>query len=312
MKDEIRKIRAAEEGERIDKYLAKFQEDLSRNFIQKLIKEGRIFVEGKKVKASYRIKEGQEISIEIPPPEPIKLVPQKIPLNIIFEDSWLLVINKQPDLVVHPAVGHPDGTLVNALLYHCQDLGGIGGRLRPGIVHRLDRDTSGVMVVSKTDKIHSELVKAFKEREIEKTYLAIVSGGISRLEGWIDSPIGRHPQQRKKMAAGVVGGREAQTYFRVLGRAENCSLLELQPRTGRTHQLRVHLASINHPILGDRVYGGKNVIAAAPRQMLHSFKLKFFHPSLEKEMTFSARPWEDFLEVARESGLDKYLTSEGD
>ncbi len=312
MKGETREIKAIEEGERVDKFLARYQEDLSRNFIQKLIKDGRIFVEGKKVKASYRMKEGEEIRIEIPPPEPIKLIPQKIPLNIIYEDSWVLVINKQPDLVVHPAVGHPDGTLVNALLYHCQDLEGIGGRLRPGIVHRLDRDTSGVMVISKKDKIHSELVKAFKAREVAKTYLAFVSGGFSRQEGWIDSPIGRHPQQRKKMAAGVVGGREAQTYFRVLGQVENCSLLELKPRTGRTHQLRVHLAYINHPILGDRVYAGRNIATAAPRQMLHSFKLKFFHPFLEKEMSFSAQPWEDFLEVARESGFDKYLTSEGD
>ncbi len=313
MKAETRIITATREGERVDRFLASYQEDLSRSFVQKIIKEGKVFVDGKKVKASYRLNEGQEIKLEIPPPQPIKLIPQNIPLKILFEDQWLIVINKQPDLVVHPAAGHPDGTLVNALLFHCRDLEGIGGKLRPGIVHRLDRDTSGVMVVSKTDKTHAHLIKAFKNREVNKTYLAIVRGGFSRSEGWIDIPIGRHPQQRKRMACGVVGGREAQTFFKVLGQSGDNTLLELKPRTGRTHQLRVHLSFIGNPILGDKVYAGKQLATAAPRQMLHSFKLEFFHPFLEKTMAFKAPPWEDFIKISRDLGLEKYLTiNEGD
>ena len=312
-KEEIRRLKVQEGGLRVDKYLSSYEEDLSRSFVQKLIREGRVQVEGQEIKPSYQLQKGQEIEVIIPPPRPLELIPQNIPLDIVYEDQWLIIINKPPGLVVHPAPGHPDGTLVNALLYHCgEDLQDIGGRLRPGIVHRLDRDTSGIMVVAKTGSAHSRLVESFKNREVEKTYLALVLGQPDRKEKWIDLPIGRHPRNRKKMTCNAYRGREARTFLRVLGEANKNAFLELKPHTGRTHQLRVHLAFTGTPILGDRVYARAPAATAAPRQMLHSFRLQLPHPFEGEKKEFSASPPADFQLTAREVGLEQYLNQEGD
>lgn len=283
--------------QRLDIYLANKEASLSRSFVQKMIKEGQVKVNQEQIKPSYLLKAGDQIDVVIPPPTPLSVVPQKVDFAIVFEDPYLLVINKPADLVVHPAPGHRDQTLVNGLLYHCQDLQQIGGKIRPGIVHRLDQETSGVMVVAKEEKTHQHLIEQFKLRTIGKRYLALVGPFPYPEQGEIDSPIGRHPFHRKKMAVNLQKGRPAKTKFSVLARSKQGTLLLIKPLTGRTHQIRVHLQQLNSPIIGDKVYGKKYNDFEVPRQMLHALSLTFRHPILDQELFFEVMPPLDFIQT---------------
>lgn len=258
-------------GDRLDKYLAEHM-PLSRAHIQKLIRDGNVRVGGLEARPSRGITRGERITIALPPPEPLEAQPEPIPLSIVFEDADVLVIDKPAGLTVHPAPGHPHGTLVNAVLAHCPDLGGIKGTLRPGIVHRLDKDTSGLMMVAKSDAAQQHLSAQIKRREITKGYLALVHGHLSPRTGAIEGPIGRHPRDRKKMAI-VSGGREARTLYEVREYCRDCTFIEVRPETGRTHQIRVHLASIGHPLVGDALYGKKSEFLS--RHFLHAHRLGF-------------------------------------
>jgi 23S rRNA pseudouridine1911/1915/1917 synthase len=275
-----------------------------------LIERGLVRVEGRKTKKSGLVTAGDVVVVKVPRPEPLGVEAQDIPLDVVFEDEYLLVVNKDPGLVVHPAPGHPHGTLVNALLHHVRDLSGIGGKLRPGIVHRLDRDTSGLMVVAKGDETHVALSNAIRRREVRRVYRAVAWGHFSEAQLTVDEPVGRDPRDRKKMAV-VEGGRRALTRIRVRERWSAADYLDVSLRTGRTHQIRVHLAHVGHPVVGDRVYGAKwakgmgggvrgwarELERKAPRQMLHSSDLKFFHPISGEEMRFHAQLPEDMLSV---------------
>lgn len=281
-------VEKAEIGRRLDQLLHARWPQYSRTFLQRLIRDKFVRVQGCTVKQHYRVREGERIQVEIPPPRPLVLEPEKIPLKILYEDEDLLVLDKAAGRVVHPAAGNTRGTLVNALLAHCGNaLSGIGGVLRPGIVHRLDKFTSGVMVVAKTDAAHRALASQFKARTVNKEYLTLVRGQVARPRGEISAPLGRHPRHRKKIAANVKGGREAWTEYEVEQRFANATLLRCRPRTGRTHQVRVHLARLGHPILGDRLYARKQEIDA-PRQMLHAHTLGFTHPRSGKWLEFTA------------------------
>jgi 23S rRNA pseudouridine1911/1915/1917 synthase len=293
-------------GKRLDVLIAACLSDLSRSFLAHLITAGRIRVQGKRMKPGYRVKSGDRVEGMIPPPEPLTFRPEPIPIEILFEDEHMVVINKQPGQVVHPAPGHTSGTLVNALLYHCPTLGGIGGKIRPGIVHRLDKDTSGVLVVAKNDRAHQHLSAQFKTRNIKKEYLALVHGVVADDIGRVSLPIGRHPVDRKKMSTVSCKLRTAETYWQVKARYEGASLLTVDLKTGRTHQIRVHLSAIGHPIVGDPVYGGRNArkrllenrhlapfIKSIHRQMLHARRLEFVHPFTEKPLSFEAPVPED-------------------
>ncbi len=264
-------------GERLDTFIARRCPELSRSHARRLIDEGLVSVNGRKVKPSERVTAGLSVSVTIPPPETITLVPEAIPLTIIYQDGDIIVLDKPAGLTVHPAPGHPSGTLVNALLAACPDLRGIAGTLRPGIVHRLDKDTSGLMVVAKNDRAQRALQRQLKDRDVRKTYLALVRGVPAPREGTIAAPIGRHPKNRKKMAV-VADGREATTRYRVREEIAGgqYSLLEVEPVTGRTHQIRVHLAAVGHPVVGDATYGRPS--AAVGRQFLHAHKLAFGMP----------------------------------
>ncbi len=264
-------------GERLDTFIARRCPELSRSHARRLIDEGLVSVNGRKVKPSERVAAGLSVSVTIPPPETITLVPEAIPLTIIYQDGDIIVLDKPAGLTVHPASGHPSGTLVNALLAACPDLRGIAGTLRPGIVHRLDKDTSGLMVVAKNDRAQRALQRQLKDRDVRKTYLALVRGVPAPREGTIAAPIGRHPKNRKKMAV-VADGREATTRYRVREEIAGgqYSLLEVEPVTGRTHQIRVHLAAVGHPVVGDATYGRPS--AAVGRQFLHAHKLAFGMP----------------------------------
>jgi 23S rRNA pseudouridine1911/1915/1917 synthase len=250
-------------------------------------------------KSGYRVRAGEQIKGFIPPPEPVRFHPEPIPLDILYEDMHLIVVNKPPGLVVHPAPGHHSGTLVNGLLYHCPNLEGIGTKLRPGIVHRLDKDTSGTLVVAKTGFVHHHLSDQFKSRRIEKKYLALVLGEPRADSGTISDPIGRHPIHRKRMSTTSRKGREAETRWRVRKRIEGATLLELDLKTGRTHQIRVHCAAIHHPIIGDPVYGYRRISKqiSAPRQMLHAWRLGFFHPATGEWMRFESPIPEDMQDL---------------
>lgn len=284
---------------RLDSYIAKKDESLSRSMIQKLLEENKIIVNGKAVKASYKVQEGDKIQIEIEPPKEVKLEAQNIPIDIIYEDEDIIVVNKPKGLVVHPANGNPDGTLVNAIMAICKDsLSGIGGELRPGIVHRLDKDTSGLLIVAKNDKAHINMSEQIKDRKVKKTYIALVRGTISENEATINMPIGRNTKDRKKMAV-TKNGKEAITHFKVLNRyttsKASYTLLEIKIDTGRTHQIRVHMAEIGHPVVGDMVYSnGKNEFGVIG-QCLHAKKLEFCHPITGKEMRFEA-PLPEYFE----------------
>jgi 23S rRNA pseudouridine1911/1915/1917 synthase len=294
---------------RLDQYLALQLPDASRSHLARLIREGRVTVHGKPQKPSYRLRAFDTVDVEFPEPKPIDAVPEDIPLDIRYEDDTLIVINKPPGLVVHPGPGHTSGTLVNGLLYHCTDLSPIGGALRPGIVHRLDRDTSGTIVVAKTGPAHENLSRQFKERLVKKRYLALVAGRMPAREGRIDFPLGRHPTSRKKMSIRSRAPREAETRWCLRREYDGASLLEVNLMTGRTHQIRVHCAAIQRPILGDAVYGsritaGRNGKSAGspvavPRQMLHAWRLGFIHPANGEWMQFASPLPDDMVLVLR-------------
>jgi len=290
-------LQAERGGVRVDKYVAEAVPDLSRAAVQRLIDEGRILVNGAVVKASYRLEPGDAISVEIPPPVDVSIAPEAIPLDVVYEDADILVVNKPAGMVVHPAFGHASGTLVNAVLAHCPDLAGVGGELRPGIVHRLDKDTSGLIVVAKGDAALRDLQAQFKGREVRKAYLALVEGHVSPPTGLIDAPIGRDPRARKKMAVVPRGGREAQTEYRALEFYDAHTLVEAHPLTGRTHQIRIHMAFIGHPIVGDPVYGFRKQRAKAPRLFLHAARLGFRLPSTGEWREFQAPLPDDLAAV---------------
>jgi 23S rRNA pseudouridine1911/1915/1917 synthase len=278
-------------GERLDVFVARRLPPLTRSRVQRLIDDGHVVVAGHSAKASLRLEAGQRVSVEVPPPEEGVAQPEEIALTVLYEDADLLVIDKPAGMTVHPSPGHTTATLVNAILAHCSDLSGIGGVLRPGIVHRLDRDTSGVILVAKNDAAHQSLARQLKERTVEKTYLAIVEGTPKPPEGVIDAPIARDPRNRQRMAI-VQDGRASVTGYRVVERFRGASLLEARPKTGRTHQIRVHLAAIGHPILGDRFYGKASPLAA--RHMLHAWRIAFAHPITGATMELEAPLPPDF------------------
>ncbi len=292
-------VAAAEAGARLDQLLVQ-RLSFSRARLQKLLKSGLVQVNGKVLAASYRVKAGDAIRLTMPPPEPSDLLPEPLPLNIVYEDRDLLVVNKPPGLVVHPGAGHRQGTLLNALLHHCPDLAEIGEVSRPGLVHRLDKDTSGLLVVAKTDLAHQALVRQFQEHTITKKYLALVWGRLPAREGQIDRQVGRHPTARRKMSAHPRRGKTALTLWRVLKEFPGpLTLMELTPQTGRTHQLRVHLASEGHPVLGDATYGGgvsrlkghlklKGLAPLVRRQLLHAWQLGFSHPRSGEPVSWEA------------------------
>ena len=299
-------------GTRLDMFLAAQRPEHSRARWQQLIRAGHVRVSSQARKASHELRAGDIIEFEVPEPEPAGLVAQALPLTILFEDADIIVINKQPDLVVHPAAGHAAGTLVNALLHHCHDLAGIGGELRPGIVHRLDKDTSGALVVAKSEQAMSGLVHQFKNGLVQKEYLAIVWGRVEPRTGHIETLIGRNPHNRKKMSAQPESGRHALTDYEVLEQFTDAAVLRVRIHTGRTHQIRVHLAHIGHPVVGDTVYGRarrNELPAPAERQMLHAHQLAFEHPCTGQPLSFTAPVpedfrilWRAFRETAKVSG----------
>lgn len=293
-------VEADQAGQRLDRYLAAECPGLSRSQLKHLIESGKVTVGGKVVKPSLALRGGERVALTIPPPEVPALIPQDIPLKIVFEDADLLVLDKPAELVVHLGAGVKEGTLVNALLHHCRDLSGIGGVARPGIVHRLDKGTSGLLVVAKNDRAHQGLSAQFQARRVAKTYLAFVWGCPRDAGGKIDLPLGRSARDRKKIAVRGRRLRPAITRYRVLKRWPAVSLLELKPETGRTHQLRVHLSELGHPIVGDPTYGRRHLKASelspelaallkeARFQLLHAWRLSFEHPVTGKEMSFEA------------------------
>ena len=279
---------------RLDKFLAEKLPDLSRSAAQRLIDSGQVTVNGDPVKASYKVSAGDEVVAFLPADEPPGLVPEAVPLEVVYEDQALLVVDKAAGMVVHPAPGHPAGTLVNALLAHCPELATSGGE-RPGIVHRLDRDTSGLILVAKNDKVRRALQRQFKERQVQKAYTALLDGHLQPAWGRIEAPVGRDPQHRQRMAV-LSGGREAVTEYHVLEQfahqvgpaAGDYSLVEAEPLTGRTHQIRVHFASIGHPVVGDEVYGRRRQRLPVPRQFLHARRLGFKHPLTGERLSLEA------------------------
>lgn len=293
------RVSAPDSAKRLDVFLSQKEKGLSRSQVKRLIEKGNVQIGGKKAKAGMRLKENEVITLTLPQPQPPTAQGEPIPLAILYEDPHLIVVDKPAGMVVHPAAGNFSGTLVNALLHHCPDLRGIGGILRPGIVHRLDKDTSGILVVAKDDVTHRGLSEQFKRHTATRKYIGIVFGHLAD-EGRIDAPVGRHPLNRKKMSARSRKGREARTHWKVLKRYAQFSLVEFRLETGRTHQIRVHLSSIGHPLLGDPLYGGRRGLASiAPpllrqglqklrRQALHAASLGFVHPATEKHLEFSS------------------------
>jgi len=267
-------------GERADAFLARAIPDLTRSAAQRLLEEGAVTLSGRPVKKNYKTTPGDVLEVALPEPEPVDIVPQDIPLDVVYEDGDVIVVNKPVGLVVHPAPGHPDGTLVNALLYHCGDsLSGINGELRPGIVHRIDRDTSGLIIAAKNDRAHLALAAQLQDHSLARVYEAVAVGNLKEDEGTVEAPIGRHPVDRKKMAIDWKDGRRAVTHWTVLGRYPGYTHIQCRLETGRTHQIRVHMASLGHPLLGDVVYGSKKPWPGLAGQCLHARKLKFIHPT---------------------------------
>ena len=299
-------VQESQIGLRLDVALSEYCIDCSRSYAAQLIQQGTVQVNRKLCKPSFRVRLEDRVSGHMPEPAPSEFAPEPIELTILFEDPFLIVINKPPGLVVHPAPGHPSGTLVNGLLHHCPDLAAFGGEIRPGIVHRLDKDTSGALVVAKQPSIHEQLAAQFQNRTVRKTYLAIVQGNMKPSRGEIHLPIGRHPTARKQMSTVSSKMRSAETHYRVREALNGATLLELDLKTGRTHQIRVHCAAIHHPVVGDPVYGGRNnavihrgsgsvksVATSVWRQMLHAWRLGFIHPANGKWHQFEADIPED-------------------
>ena len=287
-------------GERADALLARLVPDLTRSAAQKLLERGAVTLNGGPARKNDRPDPGDVLEVVLPDPEPIDLVPQDIPLDVVYEDGDVIVVNKPVGLVVHPAPGHPDGTLVNALLYHCgTSLSGINGELRPGIVHRIDRDTSGLIIAAKNDRAHLALAAQLQDHSLARTYEAVAVGGLREDSGTVDAPIGRHPVDRKKMAVDRKNGREAVTHWIVLARYPGYTHVECRLETGRTHQIRVHLASIGHPLLGDTVYGAKKPVPGLAGQCLHARRLRFVHPATGEPVELECPLPDWFQEVLR-------------
>lgn len=290
-------VRQEEKGKRLDTYIPSVDTDITRTSAQRLIEDGNILVNGKNAKVSYKIQENDKISVEIPEPKQIELKAQNIPIEIIYEDSDIIVVNKPKGMVVHPANGNPDGTLVNAIMAICKDsLSGIGGEIRPGIVHRIDKDTSGLLIVAKNDNAHVKMSEQIKNHEVKKTYIALVRGVFKENEATIDMPIGRSTSDRKKMAVNK-NGKNAITHIKVLKRFDKYTLLQVNIETGRTHQIRVHLSHIGYPIVGDYTYSnGKNEFDVIG-QCLHAQKLEFKHPITQKDMCLEAELPQYFKDI---------------
>lgn len=298
-----------EPPERLDLFIARQEPELTRSAVQRLVEAGRVTVDGAPVRPSLKLKGGERIVIEVPPPLPAAPVAEQIPLEVLYEDHDLIVVNKPAGMSVHPGAGRQEGTLVNALLGHCDDLSGIGGEVRPGIVHRIDKDTTGVLVAAKNDKSHQGLAHQFKEHSIKRVYLALVYGSPKTDRGSIDADIGRHPTDRKRMSGTARRGRRAVTHWKVTGRYGQVSALELRLETGRTHQIRVHLSEAGHPLLGDPVYGGagrlpglkdprlRALVKGLGRQALHARTLGFIHPVTGGYLEFSAPLPEDMQHI---------------
>jgi 23S rRNA pseudouridine1911/1915/1917 synthase len=306
-------------GERIDVYLAELIPELSRSRIQKALRSGEVLAGGSAIsKASRKVHEGEWVELRLMPPKPLEIRPQAIPIEVVYEDDDLIVVNKPAGMVVHPAPGHPDGTLVNALLHHCKNLSGIGGVLRPGIVHRLDRGTSGLLAAAKNDRVHTALSRQIMDRKVGRVYRALVWGGMPQPSGVLSFPIGRSKRNRKKMAVVSTGGRESVTSYYMLDTFGPFGYIMLRLGTGRTHQIRVHLSHAGHPVFGDPEYGGRRIrkdslsrveseaaakaLSCIERQALHASELAFIHPSTGHEMTFSTELPPDFqaaLDIVR-------------
>ena len=272
---------------RIDRYLSSVS-DLSRTRVQELCEEGKVKVNGKSVKSSFKVEEGMEITAEVPENTEIEVLPENIPLDILYEDSDIIVINKPKGMVVHPAPGNEHGTLVNALLYHCHDLSGINGKIRPGIVHRIDKDTTGCLVACKNDMAHRAIAAQLADKTCHREYKTVVEGILEHDAAVIDAPIGRDPRDRQRMAVTDIHSREARTHYRVIERFRDTTYAECRLETGRTHQIRVHMKYCGHPVLGDEKYGHKCKIMDTQGQVLHAYKLTLIHPSSGKEMSFEA------------------------
>ena len=297
--EEIKKFLVLEEedGDRLDVYLSSQLGEMSRSYIQKIIKDKKVKVNGKEEKAKYLVKEDDKITIEIPEPKLLEVNPQDIPIDIVYEDSDLLIVNKSQDMVVHPAPGNYEGTLVNAILYHCKDkLSSINGVIRPGIVHRIDKDTSGLLMIAKNNNAHNSLSEQLKDHSITREYEFICHGVVKEDKITVNKPIGRNPKDRLKMAI-VNDGKNAVTHFEVVARYDNFTHMRARLETGRTHQIRVHALSINHPLLGDSVYGPKNTKFKLNGQTLHAKKLGFIHPTTNKYVEFNSELPEYFKEV---------------
>ena len=293
------RLRASEESknQRLDAFLASSLDGLTRSQATRLIESGEVAVNGRAVSKSYKLAGGEDVAVTLPEPEPVEAVPQDIPLDVVYEDADVIVVNKPSGMVVHPAPGHPDGTLVNALLYHCAGtLSGVGGALRPGIVHRIDRDTSGLIIAAKNDAAHQYLSAQLADHTLARTYECIVVGKLREDRGTVDAPIARHPTDRKRMAV-VAGGREAVTHWEVIARYPGYTHVRCRLETGRTHQIRVHMAYIGHPILGDTVYGAKKEVPGLTGQCLHAVGLRFLHPRTHEVVELSCPLPDEFTRM---------------
>lgn len=288
------------EDQRIDRYLTEMLPEQSRSFFQKLIRDGFVMVNHIIVKVNYRLKTGDVIEIDIPDAVPTEIVPENIPLDILYEDDDLLIVNKPKGMVVHPAVGHSTGTLVNAIMYHCQgNLSGINGEIRPGIVHRIDKDTTGSLIICKNDEAHRNIAEQIKEHSVTRRYVGVVAGTFSEESGTVEGAIGRHPNDRKRMTINEKNGKPAVTHYRVLQTLKGASFMEFELETGRTHQIRVHMASISHPLLGDMVYGNSKNPYKLQGQALHARTIGFIHPTTGEYIEVSAPIPEYMTELVR-------------
>ena len=292
-----------ESGERIDALLAREIEGLTRSAAQRLVSDGAVFVNGAEVKKNYKCRTGDAVYVELPEPEPAELLPQDIPLDIVYEDADVVVVNKPRGMVVHPAAGHPDGTLVNALLFRCGDsLSGVGGEKRPGIVHRIDKDTSGLIIAAKNDAAHLHLSAQLSDHSLSRVYEAVVRGRLRDDSGTVDAPIGRHPTDRKKMAVTEKNSRSAVTHWEVIARYKGYTHVRCRLETGRTHQIRVHMAHIGHPLLGDFTYGAPSPEKGLCGQCLHARELRFVHPSTGQSVRLTTELPDYFTEVLSKLG----------